>query len=333
MSFCYQKIPPGTQPTGVLCGQYLKTPTSPIFFIPESPGSINLLLYNSNSPTTTPYGNMYGSVCQCCTTGVGGIPCFPSSSAPVIATQTTVDVTQDAWVAATGTNTSSLNEDISYFAEDSTSGAMYALAQLASSTAGQLAGDDDTDEERIKNAVIIACTLILTHIDKLADSWKSGKKLYIASFTNEDIRANTSTIKKNDTNNLKYTVQNAASILEKTIPLTGAPEQWVTLTGDVTISTQTHTQQLLGSTSKAQTTSSASMFNYETGDTDNYIISHNPQVSVEIGLMAGIADRPYISDIIPMSSEFAYPKTTSTRASESISIADADTGLIIAIIH
>lgn len=330
---CIQKLCSNPTLSGPICTQFLsgEDKTNNINMCTCSTIDLNLHLQGE----TYPYGIYFGS-CACCLYGGNTyFQCQQTYQAAIIATNTTVKVTQNAWLVATGIEANTLLENesdhINILNDDPLSVSINALAQIAASTAGQLAGDDIMDERQIKSAVTMACTFIFTYINKLADYWKSGKKLYMISVTSKELGDNTSTMNKNDTNNSKYTVKTASSILEKEIPLTGDPRQWIFLTGSGAISTQTNTLALFGATSKAQTTSSISMLDYINNKTDNYIISHNPDISLEIGLMAGIAQRPYISDGISMSSEVAYAKTTNTSASECISTAQAGTGLIICI--
>ena len=332
---CIQQLCSKPTLSGPICTQFLsgEDKTNNINMCTCSTIDLNLYLQGESYP----YGIYFGS-CACCTNGGNYyFQCQQTYQAAIIATNTTVKVTQNAWLAAIGidTNTSLENENesenINILNDDPLSVSINALAQLAASTAGQLAGDDIMDERQIKSAVTMACTFIFTYINKLADYWKSGKNLYIISVTSKELYGNTSEINKNDTNNSKYIVKTASSILEKDIPLTGDPRQWIFLTGNVDISIQTNTKTLLGATSKAQTTSSISMLDYTKNKTDNYTISSDPDVSLEIGLMGRIAQRPHISDVIYMSSEDAYPKTTNTARTESISTAQASTGLIICI--
>jgi hypothetical protein len=114
-----------------------------------------------------------------------------------------------------------------------------ALYQLSALTAGMISANE-TDENKIKNAVTLACFLIILNVDKIKEWWKLGKTLSIISTPNTEIRDNTTINQPQYSNNSKYTFQKTTSTLIGSS--FGFQNQWCFTRGNHSIEAQAITE-------------------------------------------------------------------------------------------
>ena len=262
------------------------------------------------------------------------INCCGNSSSD-IATDVTIEVTEPAWNAAVGNTSpatsSTTSSTISFDNLEYKDSPRNALDQLARRTAGILA-ENATTEKEIKDAVILACTWILSNVQELADWWKAGKNIAVMTFKNTDIYGNTRVTEEQTSRNSKYAFQTASTFASREPFIPSIYEtQWVFKGGNYNIGTNSTTQNLMGATSIVQSTLDASISRYN-NITNNFTIGYSNEIALEIGLMVGVASRTTTpTEDVKLGAENAYPKDTKDNFSNAISVARADIGIITGI--
>jgi hypothetical protein len=273
------------------------------------------------------YENVPGGVFQACSVtspSTYGTCCDQVGSTNPTATNATQQVVAPYWNNATQTSLQKLSNNID---------SEQALYELCASTAGTLALNE-TDENRINNAVTMTCYVLILNIEKIKSWWDQGKKIATMTNTNREIFDNSHVADTQVSHTSQYTFKNASSFNSRSpFYYKNKEKQWVFRGGDYNITSLSTQEKEAEKIVGCQSTLNQNIYIKQNEEPKDYTVSYGKKLSSEISKMQNTpANNPTslinIDDII-IETSVVYRKTiNSNLAFNSLVVSHRDVGVV-----